>query len=432
MSVTRVLYFVFLLTVGGTLCRYYLQTRLERHHQDLRISMLKTRIPATKAERDAYFQQHSATDPPWVIFYNIYVPSTRSGFKHAMRIVHEQLHQIATSYAAHTHVTVYYNTIGIAHELQAYQCIQSTCHKYAPRIVCLRMDHLAQAYEEVTLQGSHDFCHAHPHKHIIYLHNKGSYHPYKANTHWRRHLTAAATSRACLESLNATAGNNRQCNVCGLQYVPVWGSCIAGNMFAADCAYVNRLVPALTFPATYTRMVRNMCRWQQQGHWTTTLYRHDDGDTRMFLGLDRWSLEMWVGSHPSIQPCDVSDTLSLEYWQKHNHMSEFHWHMAPHQPITADWFLLQQDQLQDILSNVTRLRREYFLLAGQLFKWIELYNQVPPMDSWIWTWFPDGSFWQEALQQSTNWSNAVETITGAYHTLANESMYDACRVLLSD
>jgi len=43
--------------------------------------------------------------------------------------------------------------------------------------------------------------------------------------------------------------------------------------------------------------------------------------------------------------------------------------------------------------------REYFLLAGTLFKSIRLYNATPAQDSWIYKWFPDGPIWQKGVNQ---------------------------------
>ena len=50
--------------------------------------------------------------------------------------------------------------------------------------------------------------------------------------------------------------------------------------------------------------------------------------------------------------------------------------------------------------------REFFLLPGVLLKWYYLYNDtgrdhevLPAFDSWIWTYFPDGSYWREAVQR---------------------------------
>ena len=54
-------------------------------------------------------------------------------------------------------------------------------------------------------------------------------------------------------------------------------------------------------------------------------------------------------------------------------------------------------------------RREYFLLAGTLFRFYQLYGQAPPPDSWVYQWFPDGDLWRDAVQKHGNESVAVVT-----------------------
>ena len=49
-------------------------------------------------------------------------------------------------------------------------------------------------------------------------------------------------------------------------------------------------------------------------------------------------------------------------------------------------------------SEVIEEYSSYYLLEGNLFRWKELYNQLPGRYSWVWRWYPDG---KELLANST-------------------------------
>ena len=44
--------------------------------------------------------------------------------------------------------------------------------------------------------------------------------------------------------------------------------------------------------------------------------------------------------------------------------------------------------------------REYYFLAGSVFRWHMLYDKVPKSNSWVWQWFPDGKLWETASKVS--------------------------------
>jgi hypothetical protein len=361
---------------------------------------------------------HKHTTAPWTVFYNIFVPPTDQGFDNSIRIIKEQLDQIASSHAVTAKtLAINYVTIGdLVNKQRAHLAIQDLCKQHNSTLTCTRINHVEQAFEEVTLDHVHQHCQVNPDSRVIYIHNKGSFHPYPGNEAWRWHLTAAAVSKECL--------SNQACNLCGLQFTPVWGSYIAGNMFVAPCDYIRRLVPARDFISNLTSIVTDMCRLQQQGHFMTTMYKQAKGrESRMFLGLERWAMELWPGSHPSVKPCDMSDSISLQPWHTGKHESDFVWQMAPHKSLESDWFAIDRGELSSVLSSESRLRREYFLLAGNLYKWIKLYGEVPPEDSWYWTFFPDGDFWKAAMRQY-NLTSLVQEATRPYRD--RNSLYKAC------
>jgi hypothetical protein len=121
----------------------------------------------------------------------------------------------------------------------------------------------------------------------------------------------------------------------------------------------------------------------------------------------------WLGSHPSIVPCDVSPYTALKRWQAdtlpdHDYASEFSWALAPRVPIGHDdweWRGYGLRTLNRTLGdgNFTRTPherfREYFLLRGLIYKWKMLYGKVADENSWVWNWFPDGQRWLSEVRR---------------------------------
>ena len=407
------------------------------------------------------------------IFYNIFVPDTPEEQANALRIVRIQLQQIKESYiysvavgeaaaaaaaAASSHargrdkermqntsngtntngknddgsgdssrLTLFYVTLGQDGIVQP--VMQELCDGENTRLQCYHIDHVSYGRETVTLSHLYDFCQTKAatsttkkyspvsSSKVIYLHNKGSLHSSDDNERWRNSLTEAALSEHCHDGPAVAAFRNTTvttttCNLCGLNFYAVWTSFVPGNMFAAQCDYVQKLIPPHHFQQRLKRVheqvVLPLKRKQQilfdlipdnrvhiyQGHF----------------GLDRYSDEHWIGSHPHVRPCDVDPGGSVwNYQQRQKTIHDFQFSLAPRRtrgppfrgfylPTTIPRFVLKQVRL-----------REYYYLAGNLLKWFALYNQAPLDDSWAWTWFPDGRFWKQAIEQ--HGSQAVRIVT---------------------
>ena len=197
------------------------------------------------------FDLHSRDQPPFSIFYNLYVPSNQgeSGVRNALAIVKEQMDQIGQSHAAsypEKPVRLYYNTIGQQEHQFNHTLMRDTMCK-PNHIQCIHMQHYAAAFEEHTLERLSEYCHAQPtaidqqqqqqHR-VVYMHNKGSFHSWNGeNQRWRRAMTAAVTLRDCLDPPDS------KCTVCGLLFFGAWALIMPGNFWAADCAYIQKLPP---------------------------------------------------------------------------------------------------------------------------------------------------------------------------------------------
>lgn len=337
----------------------------------------------------------------WAVFYNVFVPFQSFLAGVDQLIVEEQLDQIGQSYAnigsRSGTLTVYFNTIG--NEMDTERIKDLCAIKYDMK--CIHMKHYRSATESVTLSQLHHYCSLHPSDSVVYLHNKGSLHPnIKGQDRWRRTMTAAATSELCLEG----GLQDRGCNTCGMLFQPLPTNHFPGNMWAAKCKFVKQLLSPDQYHARrpvideWIRNQTSMGIWQKYSG-LFPLEAH-------YTGRDRYEAEHWLGSHPSIRPCDVSKPANFDYWLDDDRdFHEFEVRTAPRHNISADWKWYQYASHPEVLTEDTedhaqQRRRDFFLLRGLLYRSIALYGVLPDTSSWVWDWFPDGTAWLEATKQT--------------------------------
>lgn len=356
------------------------------------------------------------SSPPYAIFYNIYIPNNEMGQENAMRIVREQMNQIKAVFAprhAHTNATLhlFYTTLGEPYVLTSMR-MQGMCGGLTEKaqkettgihLGCQLLEHVDQGTEVITLGHMHTFCREHPTSRVVYLHNKGSFHYHEWNENWRPLLTHAAISdQLCLRD----GSDSTDCNVCGLNFYTEWTPFFPGNMFMAQCSYVRKLIPPQQFERRMEQAIETVMQLRLQGQLLTSLL--DDRKDR--FGLDRYSSEHWIGSHPDLRPCDCDPTKYMwTYLLKRKKPDELAWAIAPRAKGSPDGV---SPHMKTLHTNKDLRIREYFLLAGNLIKWFSLYNQAPPPDSWAWTWYPDGEFWRSMVEQ--HGANAVQVVTEPY------------------
>jgi hypothetical protein len=188
-----------------------------------------------------------------------------------------------------------------------------------------------------------------------------------------------------------------------------------GNFWAADCSYVNRLVPALDFEDRLRQIQLRAHQLQNQSQLLLNLQEDND----LNFGRGRYASEHWILSHPSLRPCDLTHTVELKHWFKGWKSKDFNWSMAPIEPLEGKWPYQPWKMTKRVKKNEALLRREYFLLPGRILRWFALYNEVPPPSSWVWSWFPDGQFWRQAVE--TYGDEAVDIMTNPFATTNRSS-----------
>ena len=348
-----------------------------------------------------WIQRH----PQWVfrpgttiaVFFHVYIPPNKGkrGIQEALNIVQEQLSQIGSSSSNRgagnllDNLSIYFTTTGVKHV--AKRQAEQTC--YLQNLNCHWMGHWEQGQEDLTLSRLYQYCQHSPTAKVVYIHTKGSYHANGGRNHaWRWHLTQAALT--CAQE--TTTWSNYHCNLCGLQFYPVWTTFYPGNMWTASCSYVNQLWSPHEFGRRLETVIES-ARDDKSNKFVWTLYNASNPGN---LGLGRYAMEHWIASHPLVRPCEIAtDSPHLEVWYSKNVTQSKAVLQAPqHGWETGGWFRWNATRVRKLLLT-PKVEKEYFLLPGLTYKWQQLYHQVPPLDSWVWKWYPDGRYWQKFLYQ---------------------------------
>ena len=312
-------------------------------------------------------ESRSSSDGSPAVFYNIFLPL--ENYQVAEKIVKEQSLQIPNG------TSVYYGTIGHKDGNLTGRMHRLICGK---RLKCKHLAYAEEGFEDVTLAPLYQFCRKNPHRRVVYIHNKGSLHSWGGkNNYWRRYLTDAALDCPLTD----------YCNLCGLQFYPMWNPFMPGNFWQAPCDYVSRLLE----PKVYEETISNLA----VSNFTFHLYQNQmrrRGDN--LIGRGRFAFEMWIGSHPTVVPCDQSPVLPLEPWQTADPKVAREWQLAPRFEFDNPWRFIDLKGLENILANKTLRDTEFFLLPGLIHKWKLLYGSLPDESSWIWKWYPDGLEWK--------------------------------------
>jgi len=265
------------------------------------------------------------------------------------------------------------------------------------------MQHYPHGHEDLTLNRVHEFCVTNPDLQVIYVHTKGTFHydgsgpGFDGQDRWRRHMTEAATSQYCLEE-----APRNTCNTCGMLFQPLPTEHFPGNSWSAQCSYIRQLHPPKELRKRRDNMLKSLPN-------TTTLAMRYFPVAPPYLGTERYLAEHWVGTHPAIMPCDLSDEVNLGYWLWYDHnYSDFHFNVAPRFDFDQNWAFQAAVQNEAVKTDAKLRIQEFFLLPGHLHRWFVEYNATPSQDSWVWKWYPDGERLRQAVNQ--HWNRGVEIV----------------------
>ena len=145
--------------------------------------------------------------------------------------------------------------------------------------------HCAEEWANLTLRDLWSFCREQGHQSepgTVAAHSTGSLHPQDWNVRLHNYLTSGALSSECMRM-------PKPCNVCSTQMTPIPQPHTPGNMWAAHCRYIAKLIDPKDFRE---KMDDNK------------LGPHNNGQP-WCVGRGRWADEHWVHSHPDVAPCDL-------------------------------------------------------------------------------------------------------------------------------
>lgn len=210
------------------------------------------------------------------------------------------------------------------------------------------------------------------------MHPKGSYHPeYGRQTEFRQYSTAGALSDECLSMPTA-------CNVCSSRMNPLPTPHLAGNMFAARCTYVAKLMDP--HPDVFR---------EAMSEWSRATAREypvcNDRNHPGCMGRNRYSSEHWILSHPGVLPCDLD--ANVDYIRGPPHDEQL---SAAVEFIKGEKFDLQPAPRFDFSVFSDHERWMPCGTCGQnvsqrLTEYNFLYQTQPPQTWWGWKFFSSAS-----------------------------------------
>jgi len=405
--------------------------------------------PRKHTAPQAAFDEATDTRVVVDVFYHTYAGPTEEHQIVSRRVVQQQLEYLgqASQQNRGFKFILHYTSVGNATVLSP-DWVQSLCREYSNNTLsCLHLGHMDQGHEESTLQQLHSHCRSvddnakKKQEHlVVYIHSKGAFLHKEApaiqalNEKWMPPLTLAPITPACLASLlPKTAGQHHStpvCNVCGLQFYPMWSLFYPGNMFSAHCSYVSQLLPVHDYAtqmqelATQIRSMKPRSRQNQQSTFPDTIWTHmgyKNSDDH--YGVGRYSNEHWVGSHPQIRPCDMTPAhqtrlfsqLPPDEVQRIFEQSDSLVQPAPRVPLfQGKWYRFRPGQMKNLVDTAVLQNHQrphsYFLLPGILYRMYKLYANSskafpPPQDSWIWDYYPHGQVWKDKIDLATRKGN---------------------------
>ena len=324
------------------------------------------------------------------IFYNIFIPqppddndNDNERGDYALSVVEEQLgHYSSTTAGTRSSVTVNYMLIG---NTGAAGDLQRICEKHNIG-ACQLLQAVEQGDEVLTLEALYDYCQEHPLSLVTYLHNKGSFHPSPENTAIRKLLTKSVFSDECQDM------PIDECSVCALRFSPLPFTHFTGNMWTAHCSYIQKLIRPSHFSSKMHEMVDYSFAVNNETVFPKP-HKRAQKKSRfgLFYGLGRHSSEYWVGSHPTLKPCDVfPDPEYLVAWHYRNgtvitnQTNTDGW-----EPVRqkVPWMPLQPEVFLQLQLPLDRFWTEWFCGYGRLAQYKFLYGAYPDADSFIWKYY---------------------------------------------
>lgn len=289
------------------------------------------------------------TNSKAVVFYNLFAKD--ADVPRVVKLARDQLSKIDP---AHHELRI--NMIGAIKEISTLG-LDSTVAQQATR------RHYQEGNEDLTLHDLWSYCQdAPPSKVVIYIHSKGSFHDKAPNNHLRRYATAGALSEECRTMPD-------QCNTCSSRMSPIPYPQSSGNMWAARCGYVAKLMD----PKKLVSAMETTPGTRRGYAWC--------------VGRKRYTNEYWLYSHPEASPCDLDADENYVWGYRDNLLA-----------LTKAKF--KKDLKPAPRFELSRFTSKYVALPSartcqgvgeteheRLVEYKSLYGNDPPEKWWGWSFF---------------------------------------------
>jgi hypothetical protein len=261
---------------------------------------------------------------------------------------------------------------------------------------CLEIVAQPKGNEVMMLQPLHEYCVRNPLDRVIYIHTKGTYSVKASNDRLRNVLMKAVMSTECVDM----PAKNGTCNACSTQLAAFPVAHYPGNMWVAECAYVKKLIPPKDFEKAKRKINKDLLHATKkignigESEWyavnldngTTTIKFDGKGLHQIkwnpsWIGVGRYSMEHWLGSHPDFKPCDVfspSDDGNprIDYWAAGINCTA----LVPRLRAPMQDRDCNRDSKGVVLNP-------WFMHEGKLYEYKALYSKVPDNSSWFYRYF---------------------------------------------
>lgn len=283
--------------------------------------------------------------------------------------------------------TIYYSRFG---DYTTNPFPLSTCENDNHR-KCVQFAAEDDGDEKDTLQYLYDYCIANKNDTAVYIHTKGAYTPSDENDLLRDILMEAVTSEECLDI------DTSSCNTCSTQFHGV-PSHYPGNMWVAQCDYVSKLIPPNEFEGkkhNILQMVKDSTNAIENSNFFETKF--NDGTSFKFhksklwmlesesmLGINRFAMEQWIGSHPDMTPCEVFSPKDGVPIFRYGTIEEKGLNAATLTPVQH---LAPGVNFKEFWQEKSFKLHPLFRKPGRIFDYNVLYSKEPVETSWFY------SFW---------------------------------------
>ena len=299
------------------------------------------------------------------IFYNIFI--SPKDVDNSLAIVQEQL-DFREAHPNLANVTLYYAKIGAQHvqlPRRCDPCEELTSVRYGSELTTLR--YLYQYCQDQPLTGR-----------VVYIHDKGSFTNTPRNRKLRVALTRGAFSEECTEMPSESDDSRDKCDICSAQFSVFPTPHTPGNMFVADCDYIVKLMPPSKYIKAKEALVFNFWNstWESLGlpPYPNLGEKREQLYKKGWMGIERFALEQWAYSHPSVRPCDVFH-------------ERYHYQRPPPHPRKLIAERQMAPQGNSSLTDI-EIFHPWFRLPARLYEYRALYSQVPPNNSWVYRAYP--------------------------------------------